>query len=302
MTSETQTGVAAIKAEFLRSTLSSQKGTAPSSSAQVLQTEETGLGRSGDPIVDEGTSSMPSEHAQPNRKRQRGMNKHRERYRPEQDVKLCATVLNGGECPYGDGCRFSHDLRAFLAGKPPDIGETCPIFTLKGHCRFGVACRFGRSHIAEDGSNLRAEDYEQRMATLARDELNVASADLTNSLRKSTYAFSRTDELAKHILADVKQQQDQANQPQSGLASEGTASSDGQGFASDESAQAHADRSAESYQPIEKRNRPVDFKGKILLAPLTTVGNLPFRRVCKGFGVDITCGEMAMATNLLQGQ
>ena len=208
-------GVAPVKAEYrVTPTAVGSVAASTSNAAKTeVKVEAAAAAASGDVEsvaipVDHGAdgSEAPSVAEVPSRKRQRGMNKHRKPFKADtaSEIKLCSSVKSGSECKFGANCRFSHDLAAYLSQRPADLGETCPIYSLRGECRFGITCRFGACHLGADGVSLRSLVHPP-----PEEEMNSFTWELSNRLRKRDYNFERADGISAPIVEDLVRQHEQ---------------------------------------------------------------------------------------------
>ena len=233
-------------------------------------------------------------------------NKGRNKNRPppmkfNRQDRVCPVLVSVSEdenmpiCQHPN-CSFQHDLASWVSEKPADLGDTCCVYEAYGRCRMGVACRFGKGHIvvSEDpeGKTVVKNKVDLEKWAAHKDikqELNHLPADLKNDLRKKKIDFKECDSLVDKVFKDREEKE------------KGKTAIVGEN-GGPEAKKTRLDGGEDTltiYNDREKKR--IDWKDKLYLAPLTTVGNLPFRRLCKRLGADITCGEMSVGLQLLQG-
>ena len=151
------------------------------------------------PAASNDRSSPQPPPAKKFKQKQRGQNKHRPRTKIPFSEQLCPSLHTETQtCRFGDKCRYRHDQAAYLADKLPDIGDHCYLFDKLGRCPYGLACRFGSSHISashENITNVLVYDASRPQSAVR----NGLGKELQEKLRKRKMSFPRSDEYLSQL-------------------------------------------------------------------------------------------------------
>jgi hypothetical protein len=151
-----------------------------------------------------------------------------------------------------------------VSGRSVELDFVSPAFSFKWYlfisyreCPFGIICRVGSSHLnLATGQNICKSKEELLKMPPPPEIMNLLPSKAAIALRKKKYNFACKRHFEKPKKDDV----------------EGNVK-----------AEEPIDNS-----PLPKMRKLIDFSNKVYIAPLTTVGNLPFRRVMKKCGADIS--------------